>query len=726
MPRSKESASKSARQSSTTMAIASHPPIRGARRGAQVAEQEIITASIIVRRRRDGSPLRDIRYFVETPPPMRERLTRSEFEKKHGSDAAGLERVAIFARENHLIVTAVSQARRTVEVRGTVGQFQKTFGVKFYQFHTRIDSYRGYIGAVRIPKTLASIVETIVGLDNRPLPIRHSAADPAVTVALTPQQVANLYHFPAATGSGETIGIFEAVTSDGPPGYAASDLVATMNGFGGGLVAPTPTDVSVGGQTNSGVSDPETVLDITVASAIAQSAAIAVYFAGSSINDVLQCIQKMVHPEPGGPSPTVISISYIWSPDDQTDYITDDEYTQFSALFQDAANLNITVLTTTGDTGAMYLSDKTAQAPYPGSDPWVLACGGTTVGNLTKNGFDEFVWNDTSPGGSGATGGGVSAKFPIPGYQNGIAVPLSKVTGKSGRGIPDVAGNASPNSGYQLVLNGTVVGPVGGTSAVAPLYAGLIATVNSLLLGGGALYRVGFANPTLYASGATVCRDVTAAAGPVNNDFGKVSGYPAGPGWDACTGLGSIQGAHLLNAFRPLAVAVRRRVFDGCDPGPVSSLTATFDATVTGGFAPLNYQWNVTGADAIGPLGPKPWQVNLKAPFITIKVPDANSIFHLSVTATDPFGNTVTAQGSYKALDSVMADFLESLCKLIHTALEFRPPVYIDPGDPFAPSELQKINGYAERVAGLSAKLLNAHGVVERRRVKAKSRSLRL
>ena len=115
-----------------------------------------------------------------------------------------------------------------------------------------------------------------------------------------------------------------------------------------------------------------------------------------------------------------------------------------------------------------------------------------------------------------------------------------------GRGIPDVAGNASPNSGYPLFLQGAAQGAYGGTSAVAPLYAGLIAVINGYLQG----HKVGFLNPTLYTPGNNVCRDISSPPGPVDNSFGGVNGYPCVTGWDACTGLGVIDGAKLLASLK--------------------------------------------------------------------------------------------------------------------------------------------------------------------------------
>ena len=117
-----------------------------------------------------------------------------------------------------------------------------------------------------------------------------------------------------------------------------------------------------------------------------------------------------------------------------------------------------------------------------------------------------------------------------------------------GRGVPDVAGNADPETGYQVLADGQA-GVVGGTSAVAPLWAGLIARINQLLG-----TPVGFLNPLLYSQVATAkaFRDITKG----NNDItGDIGGYPAGPGWDACTGLGSPDGVGIATSLTGVAAA---------------------------------------------------------------------------------------------------------------------------------------------------------------------------
>jgi kumamolisin len=161
----------------------------------------------------------------------------------------------------------------------------------------------------------------------------------------------------------------------------------------------------------------------------------------------------------------------------------------------------------------------------------VLACGGTRLessgGKITK----EVVWNAGS--GNGASGGGVSETFPLPAFQAKAGVPVSVNPSKyKGRGVPDVSGDADPATGYQVLVDGRNA-VYGGTSAVAPLWAALLARINEKLG-----KPIGFVNTALYSSNAL--RDITS---------GNNGAYTAAKGWDACTGLGSPNGQQLLTVL---------------------------------------------------------------------------------------------------------------------------------------------------------------------------------
>jgi kumamolisin len=184
----------------------------------------------------------------------------------------------------------------------------------------------------------------------------------------------------------------------------------------------------------------------------------------------------------------------------------------------------VTVYAAAGDNGA---SDGVTgvNVDFPASSPHVVGCGGTTL-----TAADEVVWNGKA--GGGATGGGVSVHFGLPGYQAGAGVPVGP-GGQPGRGVPDVAGDADPLTGYAVRVDGKDE-VIGGTSAVAPLWAGLTLLANQLNgAAAGAPHDRFYANPSAF-------RDITA---------GDNNGYQAGPGWDPCTGLGSPQGTRIVQVL---------------------------------------------------------------------------------------------------------------------------------------------------------------------------------
>ena len=279
--------------------------------------------------------------------------------------------------------------------------------------------------------------------------------------------------------------------------------------------------------------DDEVTLDIEVAGALAPGASLVVYFAPNTDQGFVDAIADAVH---ATPAPIVVSISWggpenSWSSQSMT--AMDD-------AIADAAVLGTTVTVAAGDNGSSDDPNNPngpAQVDFPASSPHALGCGGTElVGDVSTGTItSEVVWNEIANN-EGATGGGVSAVYPVPSWQENAGVPLSAATGAAGRGVPDVAGNADPVTGYQVIVDGQLQ-TVGGTSAVAPLWAGLIAR-----LAQATSKRFGLLQPLIYA-GVAPGTDV-----PGFNDIveGNNGAYSAGPGWDACTGLGSPNGQALL------------------------------------------------------------------------------------------------------------------------------------------------------------------------------------
>ena len=524
-------------------------PALGARKVGPADPKEVLSVSIRVRRRPGAPALPDANQLA-VPVGARTFLSREDFAARYGAAQEDLDHVAEFARSHGLALLESSIPRRTVVVSGTVEQMSRAFAVELSRYESSTQKYRGREGHVNLPADLVGVVEGVFGLDNRrmakPL-FRRSAASPAQsTVALTPPQVAKLYNFPTGKATGQTIGLLEfsgpTTGSDPQPpcGYSLPDIEAFFSGLG--QSTPNIKAIGVDGATNSPTGDPasadaEVVLDIDVAGSVAQGSNIAVYFTPWTEKGWVDAVTTAIHDATNKPS--VLSISWGWPEFETIGVLTWSQaaINAVSTTFQEAASIGVTVFAASGDDGTNCdQNDGKAHVLYPASDPWVTTCGGTTIENVSGSSFTEATWND-----NGVTGGGISYAFALPAWQNGIGVPLSaNGDGRKGRGIPDVAGNADPDSGYTLQVDGTSV-QEGGTSAVAPLYAGLVALINAKLG-----EPVGYLNPNLYSFvGPSVFRDI---ADGKSNATGGAPGYTSGPGWDACTGLGSIVGTGLLHA----------------------------------------------------------------------------------------------------------------------------------------------------------------------------------
>jgi kumamolisin len=504
-------------------------PVEGARRLGPAPPTERVEVTVVVRRRASGASA--IEQLSSQPPAERRYLTRRQYERTEGADRADLDRVAAFAAEFGLDVLWKDSARRSVGIAGSVSQMNAAFRTKLARYESPSGTYRGRTGPVKVPAELAEIVEAVLGLDDRPQSTPHfrmlpvgSEALPALAVSasFTPDEVARLYHYPPGLdGRGQKVALIEL-----GGGYKPADLKTYFARLG--IKQPKVTSVSVDGAGNAPTGDPggpdgEVMLDIEVVGAISPAAQILVYFAPNTDRGFLDAITTAIH---DSRRPSAISISW-GAPEAQW---TKQSMTQFDQAFQAAATLGITVCCASGDGGSSDgMSDGRAHVDFPASSPHVVACGGTRV--EAKNGAisSEVVWN----AGGGATGGGISDVFAPPSWQSKAKVPPSANPGhRHGRGVPDVAGDADPATGYQVRVDGTDA-VFGGTSAVAPLLAALVARINQ-----GLGTRVGFLNSVFYgASGRSTLRDVTK---------GTNGAYKAATGWDACTGLGSPNGTKLL------------------------------------------------------------------------------------------------------------------------------------------------------------------------------------
>ena len=473
-------------------------------------------------------------------------LTREELRTSRGADPADIAAVRSFAADHGLEVVEADPAQRKVVLAGPARSVGPAFGVRLQRYAYAQGTYRGRVGTVTIPAGLGGIVEGVFGLDDRPqgdphfraVPLEEQraprgaardagAAPSAPATSFTPPQVAHLYDFVrAATGKGQCIALIEL-----GGGLRRRDIAAYFAALG--IPAPKVVAVSVDGArsnpTGPNGADGEVMLDIEVAGAVAPGAAIAVYFAPNTDRGFLDAVTAAIHDTVNRPS--VISISWGGAESRWTGQAMQ----AMDQAFQDAARVGLTVLCAAGDNGSGDgVTDGLAHVDFPASSPHVVACGGTRLIGSPATINEERTWND-EPGG-GATGGGISDVFDLPTYQAGAAVPASaNPGGRVGRGVPDLAGDASPASGYAIRVDGQKM-VVGGTSAVAPLMAALVVQLNQQLA-----TPVGFLNPLVYAAPSSTFRDITS---------GGNGAYTARPGWDACTGLGRPDGAALLAALR--------------------------------------------------------------------------------------------------------------------------------------------------------------------------------
>jgi kumamolisin len=461
--------------------------------------------------------------FTMPPDGVPERLTREEFASRYGADPASVELVRAFAQEFGLRVDPAQAGPCTMQLSGGVDAMEKAFGVSLKTATTDVGTFRVREGVLYLPEELQGHVLAVLGLDNRPQarpPFRIAQPD-AANVSYTPVQVGALYGFPAgATASGQTIGLIEL-----GGGYREADVTAYFQSLS--LPAPAITAVSVDGGTNTpgdaNGADGEVMLDIEVSGSIASGAKIAVYFAPNTDQGFIDAVTTAVHDTTNKPS--VISIS--WGGPEST--WTGQASTALDAACQAAAAVGVTITVAAGDDGSTD-GETGNNVDFPASSPYVLACGGTTLEGSGTRISSEVVWNELAID-EGATGGGVSNLFPLPTWQANSKVPAPTTSG-GGRGVPDVAGDADPSTGYEVRVDGETT-VIGGTSAVAPLWAGLIALANQQ--NGVA---AGFANPRLYAAGAAkVFRDITQ---------GNNGAFSAGPGWDACSGQGSPVGSAVI------------------------------------------------------------------------------------------------------------------------------------------------------------------------------------
>jgi hypothetical protein len=581
------------------------PQIKGSALLGPVEANEPITVAVIVRQKPGSPEAPDLEYWENTPPDQRVYLSPEEFFDRYGAAQEEVDRVVEYLKDRGLRIVEQHAGQREITAEGTAAQMNAAFGVTLNryraperkipvrplpkegaeakerplgdQFKVEAHEYQGFEGPVHLPANLAGPVEAVIGLDDRKVggPAGNGTGDPPGAKSLLPTAVAKDYNFPTNSAAGQTVGIFEDASSGAA--YLHSDIGLFLAGLGG-LPAPVLTDIGMLGQSNvqttanltSGAGW-ECCTDVSIVAATAQGANINVYF---TINNELgwhKFFQRAMFPAAGENPPSVLTASWVWQFSDDIGTIGSHinpakPAHQFHRHLRNAAARGITVLMAIGDWGSNnQVYDTACHVSYPNADPFVTACGGTILGPANPAPppvLYEYAWSDANLPSQfdqapyDATGGGVSDQFPRPPYQVHAGVlPISKNNGGVRRGVPDVAG--------MVAMFGFYIDTVGpgnywiGTSAVSPLYAGLLATINASLG-----RNTGFLNPTLYKYGPRICNDIRVG----NNDSGNVPDapfYTAAVGWDAVSGWGSINGLRLMAAVAPAPIVVTMMEDDG-------------------------------------------------------------------------------------------------------------------------------------------------------------------
>ena len=452
-------------------------------------------------------------------------LGHDEFVYQFGATDADLTKVITWATDKNLSIEEAHHGQSVVKVIGTVQTFNDLFKITLLDVTENGRTYMYPLGTVTIPAEIADVVDSVPGFDQSFLAKKLIKVANAQTanpdLAVTPVQMATAYNIPSGNGYGACIGIFELSLNLTTPydyreGWQQPDVTASFSRIG--LTAPSITTINIGNAYFCPTSTVESMLDIYCAGAVAPGAKIAYYISpNTGTQSILNNINAAVNDTTNNPS--VISIS--WGLGDGT---------QYDSAFQAAIVKGITIFVSSGDSGANNLSMAASVCSQ-----YMISAGGTSI---TLNGSNQI----TSEVAWSGSGGGISSSIALPSWQNGLTT-TTKTASTTGtpttlprRGIPDISAPADPNTGYVFYYGGNsstraaATSQIGGTSASAPLLAGIWARLNQQLG-----QRIPFNMTTWYSNRALLFNDITSG----DNRNGFTTGYTTTTGWDPVTGLGS-------------------------------------------------------------------------------------------------------------------------------------------------------------------------------------------
>ena len=648
--------------SAAVLAMASSTPARagaGAETRATLVGQTALAQPVTVALTlpsRDAEGARDFVAHVTRPgdPLFHHYLSTSEYVSRFGADQSDYDAVVAWAAAQGLVVGERYAARTVVALTGPVAAMQAALGVRFNDFRDATGRvFRAADRTPQLPQAIAGKVGSIIGLSGaaqgqpliRMLPhgMHPQSSGTGPGGGYSAADLRSIYSVPTLpfNAQSQTLAVFEL------GGFAYSDVAtyARQNKLPKVPATLRGVDGYKGGINNPNVAT-EALLDIDMLIAMNPAAKnILVYEDGLDTFQValLDSLSAMANDN----AASAISISYG---EDEALQGADAIAAENTVLTQMAAQ-GQAVFVSAGDNGAFGNGTNLYNVADPASQPLVTAVGGTSLFTGAHESYsDEEVWNDLE-GNGGAGGGGISAVWPLPEYQRFFDRPhaQSVATANGGsadfRNVPDVAAVADPRTGvaiYSSLVGGWV--PVGGTSAGAPLWAGLDSLASTVSEAYGLGARIGFVNPMLYKFPHSLAFLQPATHDVVDGDNGVVEngrllGFFAGVRYDNTTGNGSPIGfntvvdlafnAPLLNGTSPPAAATRLQA-------TATPTTATIfwkrASQATGYFVEIQNQTTLEISSALA----------FKPPF-TFTGLSPNTLYTYEVTSVSPGGFTLSS-----------------------------------------------------------------------------------
>src|SRR4051812_19286166 len=432
-------------------------------------------------------------------------LSTAQFDSRFAPARSTVGRLGAWATRSGLSVSSVSANRTLVRLTGSPAAVGRAFGVKLVRY--RLPDGTTYFTPDRTAK-LPGGARTVLGLSSLGRTTTpHAAPSISFPNDYGPQDFWALYHAPSGqTGAGQSLAIITA----GDVSQPKKDLVTFEQRFG--LPAVTWNQITVGAPSSDTSGQDEWDLDSQYSTGFAPGATTLNVYDGPSLanDDIAMTINRWVSDN------STRQASFSAGECEELAFATGFS-DALDTILQQAVAQGQTLFTSSGDTGSfcpvvIAVNGVPAGLPgdnYPASSPGAIGVGGTTV---LGPGPTEVTWY--------AGGGGASLVEDVPAYQANAGGSFTGLT----RGVPDVALDADPNSGYRVIVGGSET-IIGGTSASAPAWQGIWARAQAAH--GGSL---GFAGAPIYNAPATAFNDIVAGANGV---------YPTTPGWDYNTGRGT-------------------------------------------------------------------------------------------------------------------------------------------------------------------------------------------